>query len=361
MQSGSTPQTQDYFAGLELPSTNDMEIQLQQLVQQGVMSPEEAQTVMLESSDMNNVSTDPRLKENQMDALLGLQEISDSGGMTSMDKANLNKIATDESTRSRGAREAILQNAQARGMGGSGLEMMSQMQNEQDSATRQSQRDMDVAGMAQDRALQALIQGGNMSGQMQGQEFNQKAQVAGANDAISRFNTQNKQQQINQNVGARNDAQAANLNAKQGIANANVAQNNQQQQYNKNLLQQNYDNQLKKRSGQSGVAQANAQAQGQNSQNQANANNQMIGALIGAGASAFGAKGKKDGGLIEGEPTPGDSVYEFTQPGEFVVRKEDVPDMLKKMHTDDDGEFDAAGFLDQITGHKYGYSKKGKK
>lgn len=290
MQSGSTPQVRDYFEDVQAPETADMEIQLQQLVQQGILTPEEAETVKLGDSSMNGISLDPNLKRAQMDALAGLQEITDGGGMTAMDKANLSRIQNQENAAARGQREAILQNAQARGLGGSGLELMSQMQNQQDSATRASQRDLDVAGMAQQRALESLMQGGQLAGQIGTQDFNQQAQVAQANDAIARFNAQNRQAQINQNVAARNTAQAANLGAKQEIANANTTLANQQQMHNKSLAQQNYENELKKRSGRSGVAQSNAANAGQDSQNRANANNQLIGALIGAGAAAYGAK-----------------------------------------------------------------------
>jgi hypothetical protein len=170
---------------------------------------------------------------------------------------------------------------------------MSQMQNQQDAATRASERDLGVAGMAQQRALEALMQEGQLSGNIQNQKFNQQAQIAGANDAISKFNAQNSQNQINQNVAARNDAQAANIGAKQEIANANTGLRNQQQINNKSLLQQNYENQLKKAAGQTGVATTNAQNAGQDSQNLANANNQMLSTLVGVGSTAYGAKGKK--------------------------------------------------------------------
>lgn len=360
MQAGKTPEIKDYYSTLNAPSIPDMQIQLQQLVEQGVLSPEEAETIKLDESAMNSISLDPRLQENQMAALEGLQEISDSGGMTAMDKANLNKIAMEEDAAAKGKRDAIIQGAQSRGMGGSGLELMAQLQNQQEATTRKATRDLDVAGMAQERALQALMQGGEMSGRMADQSFNQQAQVAGANDAISKFNAQNQQNQINQNVQARNAAQAANLQNKQNVANANAGLNNQQQMYNKNLIQQNYDNELKKRGGQTGVAQANAQAAGQNSQNQANATNQMIGTVIGAGASMYNPKKMQDGGMVGGDSIGYDGEHTLLESGEFVVRKDDVPEMLKKMHTDDDGEFDAAGFLDSITGHKYGYKKKGK-
>ncbi len=370
MQSGQTPQVEDQFSGLKVPDASDMSLQLEQLVQQGVITPEQAQSAQAGQSDLNNISTDPSLKKAQMDALSGLQDVS-KNGLTAQDQSNLNKIRTQEETQSRGARDAILQNAQSRGLGGSGLELMSQMQNQQDSATRGSQRDMDIAGQAQDRALQALIAGGNMGGQIQAQDFGQKAQVAGANDAISRFNAQNQQQTNLANTQANNAAQAANLATKQGVADSNVNNQNAQQQYNKQLIQQNFNNEMARRGGQAQVAQQNAMIQGQNSQNRANAQNQTIG--IGAGlvsggltsVAQAGAKkqqedGMKTGGLVEGEALPYDSEPRILQAGEFVIRKEDVPEMLKNAHTDKHGKFDAAAFLDSVTGHRYGYGKKGK-
>lgn len=359
MQTGSTPQVDDYFADLELPAVADMELQLQQLVEQGVLSPEQAKAELAGRSEMSDIRTDPRFKDAQLGALSSLEEIG-NGGMTLQDRADMARIQSEEDTAARGQREAILNNAQSRGIGGSGLELMSQMQNQQDSATRKSQRDMDVAAQSKQRALDALIQGGQLGGQMQAQDFNQQAQTAGANDAIAKFNAANKQTVNMANTQANNAAQAANLNNKQNIANQNVTTNNTQQQYNKELIQKNYENELKKRGGQAGIAQGNAAAAGQDSQNQANANNQLVGGLIGAGASIYGAKGKKDGGMIEGEPTEYDSQPIIAQPGEVVIKKEEVPELLKRAHTSEDGEFDAAAFLDTITGHKYGYSKKGR-
>lgn len=290
MQSGSTPQVNDYFASLQTPDTSDMELQLKQLVQQGVLTPEDAQAALVGDSAMNGITLDPALKEKQMASLQALQDLADGGGMTLTDQANLSKIQNQINTQSRGAREAILQNAQQRGLGGSGLELMSQMQNQQDAATRSSQGGLDVAAQARDRALEAMIQGGQMAGDVRNQDFNQQAQVAGAQDAISKFNAQNQQQINMANTAAHNNAQATNLQNKQDIANQNVGLQNTQQQYNKNLIQQNYDNEIKKRSGQAGIAQNNAANAGRDNQNQANANNQLIGGLIGAGSSFLGRK-----------------------------------------------------------------------
>ncbi len=172
------------------------------------------------------------------------------------------------------------------------------------------------------------------------------------------------------NTGARNDAQSANLAARQNISNSNAEMNNSQQQYNKQLQQQDYENKLKKAGGQSGVAQANAAAAGANSKGSADAFNNLIGigatmggAYLGGPMGAAAAKkvtGKAEGGLVMGDPSDHDTMPHMLQPGEMVIKKEDVPEMLKRKHTGDDGDFDAAAFLDDITGGKYGY-KKGKK
>lgn len=369
MQSGRTPQIIDYYSNLETPEVTSMELQLQQLVEQGVLTPEDAQAALVGESAMGGITLDPNLKQAQLDALAGLQDISSSGGMTLSDQANLNKIQGDLQTQARGSREAILQNAQMRGMGGSGLEMLSQMQNQQDAATRANQAGTDTAASARDRALQALIQGGETAGNIRGQDFNEKSQIAQAQDAISKFNAQNQQQINMTNTAARNNAQAANLQNKQNIANQNTANANMQQQYNKNLKQQDFQNKKSIADGRSGIATQNAANQGANSQGAANAFNNMVGigatvagGFFGGPAGAYTANKivseKKHGGLVMGDPSDEDTMPHMLQPGEMVVRKEDVPDYLKKKHTNDDGDFDAGALLDELTGFKFNYSKK---
>ena len=321
MQAGKTPQIQDYYSNVDLPSVEDMQVQLQQLVQQGVITPEDASAALQQRSAMNDIQTDPNLKQNQAQALASLQQIANNGGMLDVDKANLTKIRADEDTAAQGKRDAIIQNANARGVGGSGIELLSQMQNQQDSATRASQRDMDVSAQAQQRALDALIQQGTLSTQYQNQDFNQKAQTAQANDAISKFNAQNQQQVNLTNQAADNNAQQTNLAAKQNVADSNAALENQQQLYNKQLLQQQYQNKLNKANGQSGVASTNAANTGANSTAAANATNNTIGTALTTG-----------------------SILAMSD----ERQKENIE------------EFNPSDFLDSITGYKYTYKKPAK-
>lgn len=302
------------FEGLATPDVNDMKIQLEGLVSQGVLTPEEAQFYEQNPTELSNITLDPQFQQAQLDALNSLQDISSSGGMTTADKANLGQIASDEASQQRGAREAILQNAQARGVGGSGLELLSQMQNQQDSATRQSQRDLDVAGMAQQRALQALQAAGSLGGEMQSNEFGRKAEIAGAQDYINQFNAQNKNQFSLANTGARNDAQEKNLAEKQRISDANTGTTNAQRQYNTQLAQQDYENQLKKASGVAGGYSDEANQAAKRGEQVT----KMTGAAIQSGATAAGIPSDRN-------------LKENIEP------------------------FDASKFLDSLTSYKYNY------
>jgi hypothetical protein len=298
------------FDSLNVPQLD--QVQLEQLVAQGVLSPEDAQVFLQQRSELSGISLDPNLQKAQMDALGSLQDISQNKGLTDMDRAQLARIGSEEDTAARGQREAIIQNAQQRGLGGSGIELLSQMQNQQDSATRRSARDTDVAGMAQQRALAALQAAGQLGGNIQQQSFNQQATIAGANDAINQFNAKNQQQVGLANTAARNEAQAGNLANSQNIANANVNTRNQQQTYNKGLGQQNFDNQYKIAAGKSGALGNEAAGY----QQEAQGNKALLGSLIGAGATVAASD-----------------------------------ERLK----DDISDFDASEFLDNLTPSKYRY------
>jgi hypothetical protein len=239
------------FNGITMPELTP--IQLQQLVSAGELTPEQANEIILQQSSMKDIYVDPRLKEAQMSALAGMQDMAENKGLTAADKAQLADIALQEETAQRGSREAILQGARSRGVGGSGLEMLANLQNQQESASRSSQRDTQVAGMAQQRAMEALQNAGPMGGQMRGQAFGEESAKAQASDAIAKFNAANRQQLEQSNVASRNAAQAQNLSERQRQSDANTAIANQQRQYNQNLPQQQYQNQLALASGKSGA------------------------------------------------------------------------------------------------------------
>jgi hypothetical protein len=208
-------QGNDAFRGLQVPDYQPV----------SYAGPQETYDINAQNADMERVgptaygdiAVDPRLKSTQLAQLSALEELRNGGGMNAADRANLAKISTEESAKEQAQRAAIMQGAQARGTGGSNLALMQMLQAQQSGANRQAQRDLDVAGMAQDRALQAGSQASTLAGNMGNQEFNQQAQVAAARDAAAKFNSQMVGQTSQFNVGNQMRADIQNQNKTQGV------------------------------------------------------------------------------------------------------------------------------------------------
>lgn len=272
---------------LKIPRIEAMRLVLDQYVSAGDFTPDQAAAVMQEASKMEDFQVDPLVRESQMGALQKLADISERG-LTETDKAMLQKVRSQDDIRSRGAREAILQNARARGIGGSGVELASQLISQQGAASDEAMRSQDIAAMAEQRALEALAQSGALGGQIRAQDLGEAQARAAAEDAINRFNAQNLQNQRNLNVESINAARAGNLANRQNVMNQNTALRNQQQIANKALYQQDYQNRLQKAGMQTGLRQgaaAQAQAAQQAGINMATG---LLGGTIMAGGSALG-------------------------------------------------------------------------
>lgn len=267
------------------PNPEDQAVMLEQFKQAGVLTPETTQYLGDIQSSMEGVSTDPRLKEAQYSALAKMQQVGKEG-LTFEDKLALQDINNQQGQIERGQRQAILQNMAARGMGGSGAELAANLAAQQGSAGTRSRESMAVAAQAQKRALEAMMQSGQMAGSMRNQDFGEQAQKAAAIDAIKRFNMANRYDVQNQNVGIRNNAQAANLSNKQDVMNRNTGVANQQETHNKGLAQQGYDNELQKAGMMANAKQGLANAAGQRAQATANQWAQG-GAAVGQGINAY--------------------------------------------------------------------------
>lgn len=236
------------------PDIEKMKLALQQYQNLGQLTPEMEKAIAQKDSEMKSIQVDPRLRNAQMQALQSLQKVG-AGGLRPEDIAAITQVKNAVAQQDKANQEAILQNMQQRGIGGSGNELAARLMSSQNAANRASDQDMNVAGQASQRALQALAQSGNMGQSMETTQFGEAAQTANAQDIINRYNAMNAQQVANQNVAVKNAAQAQNLANAQSIANQNVGLNNQQQQYNTGLQQQQFQNQLSK--AQAGVAPSN--------------------------------------------------------------------------------------------------------
>lgn len=276
------------YQAIGVPPAQATQIVMQKYQSAGQMTPQMQQVFNQAASQMNGVKTDPNLKTAQMGALQQLQNLGSNGGHTLTDDANLANIQNQANTANAGRIGAIQNSMQSRGLGGSGLSLAAQLQSAQDANNQQATGGLQIAANQQQNALQAIMNSGQLAGNMQGQQFNQQAQIAQAQDAINRFNTANQQQVSNTNTGIANNAQAYNLQNNQAISNKNADLTNQQNIYNAQQIQQNYQNQLSKANGMASAYGQEAQNYGQAGQRQSNLWGGIASGL-GQGAAAAGA------------------------------------------------------------------------
>ncbi len=277
-------------------------------------------------SAYNDIQLDPRLLEDQYAALDALKELA-KGGLNEQDKANLAKIQTQENAADRGRREAIQQNMAARGFSGSGQDLLAQLASGQAATDRASQRGMDIAAMMEQRALDAIMKGSNLAGDIETRKFGQEAQKAAAEDAIRKFNAQQTQGADTTNAGAYNDQVArigagnleagkhnqnrtmgvntTNVNAintaglaghtdRQKVANANTDVTNAAKDKKLEIEKQKYRDLLDLKALQSGQYSQGAERSSTRAGQEAAAGGAIRGAIVGAAAQAgAAAAGKK--------------------------------------------------------------------
>lgn len=239
-------QSVDDLQAIGVPPVEAQQIALEKLRSAGELTPELEQAFQQQNSGLLGIETDPRLKEAQMNALSELQGIGQSGGMRLSDQAAAQGAMDRIQSQERGSREAIAQDLREKSRFGGGDELAMKLANQQNSAQNANQVGLGLAGQAQQNALNAIMQAGNLGGSMQQQSFNQQSQQQAAQDAINRFNSQNSQEVAMRNANAKNEAQGWNLNNKQNIMNQNTGLSNQEQVANKSLLQKQFENQLTK-------------------------------------------------------------------------------------------------------------------
>lgn len=276
----------DEIKNIPLPILKEMRPDLYKQVVS--LNPELETAVNLGPSASEGITLDPQQAQAQQAALQSLMDITANDGRDARFQADAQRLQSDVNQNLKGNSDAIQQNMAMRGMSGGMSEMVNRQLNAQQGANRQAQLEMDLNAQAQDRALNALMNQGQLAGSMQQNDFNRQLQKANNQDAISRFNAQNQQQVMSNNVGYKNNAQQINAQNQQNVANQNTDLNNQAQQYNLNLPQQQYNNQI-------GKGQMIADHYG-NIANRKDRNRDreagFVGGIIGAGASAYG-EGKR--------------------------------------------------------------------
>lgn len=278
------------YNNVQLPADLANKIYYQQYQNAGNLTPSQEQTINAAPSIAGQTTGNAGLQSAQMQALNALKGISQTG-MSSTDRARLNQIQQQAATQAEGQKQAVMQNFAQRGEGGSGNELLAQLQAGQNASNQANQSGLGVAANAQQNALSALGQYGQQAGQMEGQQFGQQFQAGSAADQLNRFNTQNQLAQQARNVAGQNAAQQYNLQNQQNLMNANTGQTNQEMLRDVNAQQQLFGDAMQKAGGQSAADFAGAKGYGNLGQQQAGAwtqGGQGVGQLIGSLGSSGG-------------------------------------------------------------------------
>jgi hypothetical protein len=280
----------------------------------------EAQKIVLESPELvdmleaealgpsrfEEISMDPRLQAAQMAALEDITGVTEAGGLDAQ-----TRLALEEGLgRVAGAEQARLQQLREDPTLGQGQKLALQAQAVQGAGQGGRDVALQTAAQAQQARMAALGQQANLASGMQQQQLGLAGQKASAADAIAQFNTQ-------QRMGV----QSQNLASRQAIANQATATRNQQEMYNKGLIQQQFQNEMAKATGQGQASQNMANTYAQQAAAAQQAQQALTGSLIKAGATIGGAMiggpaGAAAGNAAASAASPQSNTYAVNwQPG----------------------------------------------
>lgn len=145
-----------------------------------------------QASSLSTYQEAPGVRAQQLRALELLGQEVGAQGMTPEDRAAYQRAQLEAGREEAGLRGAAQQRLAARGLSSSTAGYMGDMMASQSAATRSGMMANEAAAQARDRYLRALEGLGSMSGAVRGQDFSQAAQRAAAQDAINRFNAQQR-------------------------------------------------------------------------------------------------------------------------------------------------------------------------
>lgn len=209
-----------------------------------------------EKAEAQTVSEDPLTRSAQLSALSKMAGLSETG-LSDVDQAAFEKARNMAGQIAHSGSAAALQNAQARGVGGSGLEFLMREQAGQNAAQQAQEAALAQASQAAQMRAGYLNQYMQGTSNMRDQDYRT---AAGNMGILNQFNQANTQ--------AANEAQQFNIGNRQNVANQNVQAKTQASQYNNNIANQTFQNQMTKANGQAGAN--TGVAQGYAAQNAAN-------------------------------------------------------------------------------------------
>lgn len=275
----------DLIAKLGAGPDLSKQIYLEKFKSAGVLTPDVEKAIDMQVSKVAQIKEDPAFKKAQMGALEALQARGKTG-LTAEERVQLLQERRSAEKAAESKRQQIMAEMRARGALDSGAGLRAQMQSADELASRELESSERLAAGASQRALQALVQSGQMAGSVRGQEFDIARTLAGAEDEMARFNITNQRGIEQRRASQETAARQYNLAQQQRAMDMNIQQANQERIRQMQAQQQMYQNQL-------AIAQMQQQALlGQAAQNRADAAQtqqafSQAGQAIGQGLNAW--------------------------------------------------------------------------
>lgn len=174
-------------------------------------------------SALENIQEDPAGRQSQLEAMAALQELAQNGGLSLADLQALNQIEGRLNQQDTARRKGLANEFAARGQLGAGAQLAMAMRGQQDAAQNANQRAESVAAQAQQRALNAILQRGQLGRQMSGDKYGRDRDAALARDAIEARNAASRMDTARGNnaiAGQRFSDNLARLQGKTGLTNS---------------------------------------------------------------------------------------------------------------------------------------------
>lgn len=353
---------------------------------QGTVNPNTIQVAQQAPSAYNNISLDPATRAAQMQALTQYQQIANTPGLDPASKLAMQQIVDSANEQSQGAQGAIQQMAQAQGQGGGGFDLTQRAIAAQGASNNAAEQGMAAAAEAAQNRQTALTNMANIGAGVEGSDYAMAQNKAAAQNNINATNQAATNTANTGNVTNAINAGEFNTNTAQGVNAANATAGQNQAYYNAQLPQQQFNNQLAKAGGISGVSNNQANMALQNQQGQA----AMIGAGIGAAgkmmAAAHGGVIEKpkeytcyaDGGMahnhavcmklgghvngkakVDGDSETNDTVPAMLSPGELVIPRSVPKDGEHMEKFAKNAPIPGTSKKIDLTGFTNGYKKRG--
>lgn len=242
-----------YWKDLGMAPDTSLPLMLKELQAAGQLTPELEEEMTLAASEFNNIQEDQGLRDTQLEALNKFKQNAETG-FGPEERAAYNQMQQGVRQDTRAKQEQILADQQRRGMGGSGNELIAQLQASQSGADQQADGANDLMAMLAERMRQGSQDMASTAANVRGQDYTVASDKAKALDARNQFLNQNATARERANVLAKNNAQAANLANAQNISNQNVANANAELARQQAAKVTQYGQNLQKTAGISGAS-----------------------------------------------------------------------------------------------------------